>query len=85
MTIGGAALVLAIPTLILPALGFGSAGITAGSIAAYIQSIIGNVSAGSFFALLQSTGALGILPWAASIKLWTLFTGSAIVPPLIIR
>ena len=66
-------LVLAISTLILPALGFGSGGVIAGSIAAYIQSIIGNVSAASVFAWSQSAGALGFLSGGTIIKLWALF------------
>jgi hypothetical protein len=39
--------------------GFGAAGIAAGSIAAGIQSGIGNVAAGSLFAMMQSLGATG--------------------------
>ena len=39
--------------------GFGAAGIAAGSIAAAIQSSIGNVVAGSLFATMQSLGATG--------------------------
>jgi hypothetical protein len=45
-----------IPTLI----GFTSSGIALGSIAAWIQSLFGNVVAGSLFASLQSLGALGV-------------------------
>jgi hypothetical protein len=44
---------------IMTAVGFGSSGIMAGSAAAGIQSWIGNVSAGSFFANCQSIGMLG--------------------------
>jgi hypothetical protein len=39
--------------------GFGSSGIVAGSVAAGIQSAIGNVIAGSLFAIFQSIGMLG--------------------------
>jgi hypothetical protein len=39
--------------------GFGAAGIAVGSIAAGIQSSIGNVAAGSLFATMQSLGATG--------------------------
>jgi hypothetical protein len=39
--------------------GFGAAGIAGGSIAALIQSGIGNVAAGSLFATMQSLGATG--------------------------
>ena len=38
----------------------GSAGVTAGSATAAWQASIGNVAAGSLFALLQSFGAAGI-------------------------
>jgi hypothetical protein len=41
------------------ALGFGQAGVVAGSTAAGIQSGIGLVQAGSWFAYGQSLGALG--------------------------
>jgi hypothetical protein len=44
---------------IMTALGFGSSGIMAGSVAAGTQSVIGNVIAGTFFASCQSIGALG--------------------------
>lgn len=40
-------------------IGFGAAGIVGGSIAAAIQSSIGNVAAGSLFATMQSLGATG--------------------------
>ena len=44
----------------LRGLGFGAAGVVAGSIAARIQAIIGNVAAGSAFAIAQGIGARGI-------------------------
>lgn len=50
-------LVAAVPVV----MGFGSAGIVGGSVAAGIQSGIGNVAAGSMFATLQSLGATGTL------------------------
>jgi hypothetical protein len=40
-------------------MGFGTGGIVAGSIAAGIQSSIGNVAIGSMFAFAQSAGATG--------------------------
>ena len=43
-------------------LGFGTEGIIAGSIAAGIQSLIGNVSAGSAFAVCTSIGMGGAFP-----------------------
>lgn len=46
--------------LALAAVGFGSGGVVAGSLAAAAQSAIGNVAAGSTFAVLQSCGAAGI-------------------------
>ena len=46
---------------LLPAsLGFGTSGIVAGSIAAGIQSAIGNVAAGSTFAICTSLGMKGV-------------------------
>ena len=42
----------------LGAIGFGASGIVGGSIAAGVQSSIGNVVAGSLFAKLQSLGNL---------------------------
>ena len=45
---------------ILTGLGFGSAGIVGGTVAAGIQAGIGNVVAGSAFAALQALGAAGI-------------------------
>ena len=41
------------------ALGFTSSGIAAGSAAAGAQAAIGDVAAGSCFAILQSIGAIG--------------------------
>ncbi|KAI0786759.1 hypothetical protein C8Q75DRAFT_808275 [Abortiporus biennis] len=46
---------------VLQAIGFGAAGIIAGSIAATSQSAIGNVVAGSLFATLQSIAMGGAL------------------------
>lgn len=54
---GGLALTLA---------GFGTAGIVGGSVAAGVQSSIGNVAAGSLFAALQSAGATGTITAATS-------------------
>lgn len=41
--------------------GFTKAGVAAGSMAAGIQAGIGNVAAGSIFAVCQSIGATGVL------------------------
>jgi len=43
----------------LSSLGFTASGVAAGSVAAAIQAIIGNVAAGSLFAAAQSAGATG--------------------------
>ncbi|KAH6897272.1 hypothetical protein B0T10DRAFT_476507 [Thelonectria olida] len=59
----GGSLVAFIPAIIsapfLSLLGFGSAGVGAGTFAAWIHAIIGNVIPGSLFAIFQSAGALG--------------------------
>lgn len=57
-----------IGTMSLPLIGFGFAGVTAGSLAASWQSSIGFVTAGSLFSILQSLGAsgLGILLFGSS-------------------
>ncbi|KAK6525809.1 hypothetical protein TWF281_010852 [Arthrobotrys megalospora] len=66
VAIGGTlALTAILSPLILPAIGFGSAGVGAGSIAAGWQSAIGLVEAGSIFALCQSAGAGGAAGAAA--------------------
>ncbi len=59
----GVGLVLSAPLL----LGFGSAGIVGGSVAAATQATIGNVAVGSIFASLQSLGAIGVTAQAAGI------------------
>jgi hypothetical protein len=60
-----AGVLLAGPALLATAMGFGTAGIVAGSAAAGMQSAIGNVAAGSAFAIFQSLGATGTLVSAA--------------------
>ena len=62
-SLAGAGVSIAIPKFILPMIGFGITGITKGSIASVIHSLIGNVTAGSFFALMQSAGAVGAISW----------------------
>ncbi len=59
----GIGLVLGAPLL----LGFGSAGVIGGSVAAVAQSTLANVTAGGLFATLQSLGAIGITSQAATI------------------
>ena len=46
-------------------LGFTTTGIAAGSVASFIQSLIGNVAAGSFFATLTSWGMLGLFSFSS--------------------
>ena len=53
--------------LIPIAIGFGTAGIVGGSIAAAIQSIIGNVAAGSLFAVCTSLGMTGVFASTATV------------------
>ena len=53
--------------LIPMAIGFGTAGIAAGSIAAGIQSSIGAVTAGSTFATMTSFGMTGVFSSLATI------------------
>ena len=48
-------------------MGFGAAGIVGGSIAAGIQSIIGNVAAGSIFAVCTSLGMTGVFATTATV------------------
>ena len=45
----------------------GTAGIVAGSIAAGIQAAMGNIAAGSLFAIIQSLGMTGILLKTAAV------------------
>ncbi|XP_077483182.1 interferon alpha-inducible protein 27, mitochondrial-like isoform X2 [Amblyomma americanum] len=57
----GAAVMLATTPAVLSVLGFGAAGVTAGSMAAAAQSTMGGfVAKGSLFAICQSWGAAGI-------------------------
>ena len=48
-------------------LGFGGAGIVAGSVAAGIQASIGNVVAGSLFATVQSLAMTGVVSTATTV------------------
>ena len=61
---GGAVATLAVGTVALPMLGFGSAGIVAGSWAAAMQG--SSVMAGSVFATCQSIGVTGVTLQAAT-------------------
>lgn len=58
LTYGGSAVLLAAVTPIL--LGFGTAGVGAGTVAAGLQSGIGNVAAGSYFAGATSLAMKGV-------------------------
>jgi len=55
----GAASAVALTSAALGSIGFTASGVAAGSVAAAIQSIIGNVAAGSMFAAAQTAGATG--------------------------
>ncbi len=58
---GTVATVNVLSSYVISAVGFGKAGVVAGSTAAGIQSSIGGaVAAGSYFATFQSLGALGL-------------------------
>jgi hypothetical protein len=76
LVIGGSVAlgVAAIPIVV----GFGSAGIVGGSIAAAIQSSIGNIAAGSAFAIAQSLGAQGVFASVAYAGGATMITGAAL-------
>ena len=60
-----------VPTL----LGFGSTGIVAGSVAAGIQSGIGNVAAGSAFSTLTSMGMTGTFAQIGGTSIGAFVTG----------
>ena len=64
--------------LIPMAIGFGTAGIAAGSIAAGIQSSIGAVSAGSTFATMTSFGMTGVFSSLATVGTGITGIGAAI-------
>jgi len=70
--IGGGAIAAA--GFIPIAIGFGTAGVVAGSIAAATQSSIGAVAAGSTFATMTSLGMTGVFSSLAGV-------GSAIAAP----
>ena len=57
MTVGGAVVGMLVTPLVINAVGFGSAGVTANSLAATLQTPF--TAAGSSFAILQSVGATG--------------------------
>lgn len=61
--VGGLSIVGLIPA-ILGMIGFGTLGPIAGSLAAAIQASIGNVAAGSAFAIAQSVAMGGMSVWA---------------------
>ena len=64
--------------LIPMAIGFGTAGIAAGSIAAGIQSSIGAVTAGSAFATMTSFGMTGVFSSLATVGTGITGIGAAI-------
>ncbi|KAH9920086.1 uncharacterized protein B0H18DRAFT_617130 [Fomitopsis serialis] len=66
LTVAGAAIGVLLAPVVAPAalglVGFSAAGPVAGTLAAAIQASIGNVAAGSLFAICQSVGMGGALP-----------------------
>ena len=69
----GTGAILTVPTL----LGFGGAGIVAGSVAAATQAAIGNVAAGSLFATMTSLGMTGVLSTLSSTGVGSIVAGIA--------
>ena len=69
----GTGAILTVPTL----LGFGGAGIVAGSVAAATQAAIGNVAAGSLFATMTSLGMTGVLSTLSSTGVGSILAGIA--------
>lgn len=65
ITVGVFGCLVAVALLVPLCLGFGPAGIAAGSAAAAMQASIGCVAAGSAFAVFQSLGATGVLTSAS--------------------
>lgn len=76
MIIGGTLIGLA--GIVPIAIGFGGAGIVAGSAAAAIQSGIGNVVAGSLFARMTSLGMRGVFSTLGRIGTVTAGVGAVI-------
>lgn len=67
-----------IPAGVIKIVGFTSSGVKYGSLAAYIQSMIGSVQAQSLFALLQSSGATGaLIPGVGTIFIVVAVSGGA--------
>mmetsp|Transcript_17087 Transcript_17087/g.27277 ORF Transcript_17087/g.27277 Transcript_17087/m.27277 type:complete len:205 (-) Transcript_17087:6-620(-) len=73
VAVGG--LVVATGGVGLALAGFSTAGIVGGSIAAASQASIGNIAAGSLFAMLQSAGATGAIASATSAGIGTAVVG----------
>ena len=75
--VGAPILIFGAPFL-LGAVGFGFAGIAAGSVAAAWQASIGAVAAGSPFAVLQAAGATGLVGASAALATTGAVAGGAI-------
>jgi hypothetical protein len=58
----GAALAPVLVPAVLGGVGFGAGGVAAGSLAAGVHALIGNIAAGSLFAFAQAIGAGAALP-----------------------
>ncbi len=71
----GAGLVTAAVAVAPIAIGFGSAGVVGGSIAAGIQAGIGNVVAGSVFSTMTSLGMTGVFTTATVVGAGTVAAG----------
>ncbi|KAJ7443608.1 hypothetical protein B0H11DRAFT_2250524 [Mycena galericulata] len=69
IALGGIVVGPAILVGVLNLIGFGAAGVSAGTLAAAIQAAIGNVAAGSLFAWAQAAAAGGIAVAPAAIQL----------------
>merc|ERR1712002_817383 len=66
-TLIGAAVGLVAAPIVLPVLGFGATGITAGSLAAGVQSVLYGGATSGAFAALQSAGVAGVSAVTAGI------------------
>jgi len=65
---------------LLATMGFGASGPVAGSIAAWLQSILGNVGAHSVFAYMQSAamGGYGVATVNWTVQAWGMISGAAV-------
>lgn len=78
MAAGGAASLISGAAAVPWVLGFTTAGVAGGSIAATAQAGIGSVAAGSWFATLQAIGATTILGTVAPLALAVAVAGGTV-------